>query len=132
MSAAISVLIIEDDVLVGAVLRRAFHALGCAVRFLSDPRQVEAELEAHSPALIVSDLTMPGVSGVEVLSIAKRRCPTSVRCLMSGSLEALMAEDLPRIEPCVLLSKPFRLEELEALLRMASPRHLEVRSASAS
>lgn len=132
MTPLISVLIVEDDVLVGAVLKRAFRALGCSVRLLNDPRQVEAELETHSPSLIVSDLTMPGVSGVDVLSSAKTRWPETVRCLMSGSLDALMADDLPRIEPCVLLSKPFRLEELERLVRMVMARHLEVRSASAS
>jgi two-component system response regulator PrrA len=125
-------LIIEDDVLVGATLKRAFRALGCTARLLNDPRQLEGELEAHPPALIVSDLTMPGLSGIDVLSSAKRQLQASVRCLLSGSLEALTAEDVSRIEPCVLLAKPFRLDELEALIRMATALHLEVRSASAS
>ena len=75
---------------------------------------------------------MPGLSGVEVLSGAKSQSPASVRCLLSGALDSLTADDVSRIEPCVLLAKPFRLEEMEALVRMATALHLDVRSASVS
>ena len=44
MTPRISVLIVEDDVLLGTLLKRVFRAFGCVPHLLSDARQVAAEL----------------------------------------------------------------------------------------
>lgn len=117
MTESISVLIVEDEPLVGHTLLRQFTKLGCDGHLVRDPFEAAAAIDAHRPVLIVCDLNMPGRSGVEVLSDARQRYPNVKRCLVSGSLFDLRDSDLPRILPCVILGKPFRTEDLRDLLR---------------
>ncbi len=121
MTESITVVIVEDEPLVGHTLVRQFSKLGCHGHLVRDPLQAAAVMEATHPALIISDLNMPGLSGVDVLSAAKERYPNVKRCLVSGSLHDLQACDLPRIQPCVILAKPFRTEDLRDLLAALVP-----------
>lgn len=121
MTESITVVIVEDEPLVGHTLVRHFSKLGCRGHLVSDPLLAAAALEADHPALIISDLNMPGLSGIDVLSAAKERHPNVKRCLVSGSLHDLKASDLPRIQPCVILAKPFRPEDLRDLIAALEP-----------
>ena len=121
MTESITVVIVEDEPLVGHTLVRQFTKLGCRGHLVRDPLLAAAALEADHPALIISDLNMPGLSGVDVLSAAKERYPNVKRCLVSGSLHDLKACDLPRIQPCVILAKPFRTEDLRDLISALGP-----------
>ncbi|MDP2275117.1 MAG: response regulator [Archangium sp.] len=114
-------MIVEDEPLVGHSLLRQFDKLGCHGHLVRDPLLAAAALEAAHPALIISDLNMPGLSGVDVLSAARERHPNVKRCLVSGSLHDLKASDLPRIQPCVILAKPFRLDDLRRLISTLEP-----------
>lgn len=121
MTETITVLIVEDEPLVGHTLLRQFDRLGCHGHLVRDPLLAAAALESAHPALIISDLNMPGLSGIDVLSAAKERHPNVKRCLVSGSLHDLKASDLPRIQPCVILAKPFRTEDLRRLISALEP-----------
>lgn len=112
----VSVVIIEDDFLVAAAIGRVLRASGADCRFVFDPREAERVLEEIRPALLICDLQMPERSGVEVLASAKNRFPTVRRCLVSGALDLLRQEDFARIQPCVMLCKPWKNDELKSLL----------------
>ena len=126
MTQSITIVVVEDDPSVGHTLVRQLDRLGYRGHLVRDPLQAPAALEAEHPALIVSDLNMPECSGVDVLFAARERYPNLKRCLISGSLQDLQACDLPRILPCVILSKPLRLDDLRQLLRECELPCLEV------
>ena len=119
----VAVLIVDDEPLVASALQRAFKRLGLTSRLLADPSLTEAVIREERPALVISDLWMPGRSGLEVLASVRRLFPGIRRCLLSGSLFDLRRQDLAQVEPCVLLGKPWTLNELrelvEAELRVA-------------
>lgn len=110
------VVIIEDDPMVGRALQRELRRLGTASRLVLDSALAEAALADERPALLISDLRMPGRDGIEVLSMARRHFPSVRRCLLSGTIGALRETDLALIEPCVLLRKPWRTADLLLLI----------------
>lgn len=68
-------LIVDDDAMLRTSLAAIFTQFGYAVRTAADGFEGLAEIRAQRPALLLSDLYMPGMSGFEFLSVVRRRFP---------------------------------------------------------
>jgi CheY-like chemotaxis protein len=71
---------------------------------------------------MVLDLTMPGLSGLDTLRLARRRRPDLKVLLASGYADMSRFEG--NLGQDVLLKKPFKLETLAEAVRMALQRVL--------
>jgi len=116
------VLIVEDDTVLRSTLERTFSRRGMAVRVESDGRAALAGWAAAPPDVVVLDLSLPGMDGLEVLAAARRRgLDTPVLLLTArgtvgdrvAGLNAGADDYLP---------KPFDLDELEARVRALTRR----------
>lgn len=106
----------EDEEPLARALERWLKRQGAQVRVVLDPGHVETALREFDPTHVVSDLHMPGVSGITVLEQALKFAPGAVRCLLSGSLETLTPERLIAVNPVLLISKPWDDAKLAVLL----------------
>lgn len=96
-------LVVEDDPSVRAVVARQLIRLGWAVRALPSAEAALAWIgesaDAEQPRLVVSDVDMPGLSGLELAAILRRDHPTLGVLLLSGraapGLTALALPALP-------------------------------------
>jgi DNA-binding response OmpR family regulator len=61
-----SVLVVDDDATVSDVVRRYLEQAGCAVRLAGDGASGLAAVDAERPDLVVLDIMMPGIDGLEV------------------------------------------------------------------
>jgi two-component system KDP operon response regulator KdpE len=122
------ILVVDDEEQILRALRRALAARGYEVETAADGEEALAEVEAAMPDLVVLDLNLPGIDGMEVCR--RLRTWTSVPILIlsvredeAGKVEAL---DLGADD---YLTKPFGVEELlarvRALLRRAHPMEAE-------
>jgi CheY-like chemotaxis protein len=68
-------LIVEDDPAVRACLEQAFTDLGYNVVTAQDGLSALAAIRDQVPDILLTDLTMPGMSGFELLSVVSRRFP---------------------------------------------------------
>ncbi|MBL8910522.1 MAG: response regulator [Archangium sp.] len=84
---------------------------------LDDPTEVEATVAANEVSAIICDKRMPIRSGVDVLLAIKQRFPEIARCLLTGSLSELTQDEVERLGPCVLISKPWTQHDLTTLIR---------------
>src|SRR5262245_51193360 len=78
------VLVVDDEALLTRALCESlndsgFDAIGC-----SDPREAIARVRAGGIALLLADLSMPGMSGVDLLQAAAEVDPTVVGIVMTG------------------------------------------------
>ena len=74
---------------------------------------------------IVTDLTMPRLTGVQLLQRLHREGPSLPSVIITGFSRELPETELATLPPCVVLQKPFTGDELVAalaqLLRPANP-----------
>jgi CheY-like chemotaxis protein len=83
--APIDVVIAEDNPLLRNVLAEILRELGYSVRTAPDGLRALVEIRNESPAILISDLNMPRMSGFELLSVVRRRYPKIRVIAMSAS-----------------------------------------------
>jgi two-component system response regulator TctD len=111
------VLLVEDDPSMRAALERSLSRRGLAIVACGDGREALALWRSGSPDVVVLDLTLPGLDGLEVLAAGRAdglATPVLIltarghrRCRVLGLNTG--ADDY--------LPKPFDLDELEARVR---------------
>jgi DNA-binding response OmpR family regulator len=69
------VLVVDDDPTVSDVVRRYLEQDGCEVRLAADGADGLAAIAAQCPDLVVLDLMMPGIDGLEVCRRVRRQLP---------------------------------------------------------
>ena len=67
MTTGARVLIVDDDAPARRLLQVRLRALGCEVALAADGEEALAEIKKHEPALMLLDLQMPKMGGIEVL-----------------------------------------------------------------
>ncbi len=81
-----TILFVDDDIHLVSALQRSFHKTYHVELALSASDALEALAEAPY-AVVVSDLQMPGMNGIELLSRVKELSPETVRILLTGQAE---------------------------------------------
>ena len=66
---------VDDDPTVSDVVRRYLEQAGCEVQLAADGADGLAAVAAHRPDLVVLDLMMPGIDGLEVCRRLRRQLP---------------------------------------------------------
>jgi signal transduction histidine kinase len=121
------ILIIDDDVAVLEGLTEFLEDEGYEVHRTQDARDALALFRAVNPELVMTDLRMPGISGIEVIKeIRKIDQDTPVIVLTGyGSLES--AIDAMHLKVFDFLKKPYDLSTLKAALDRARKNHAAAR-----
>jgi two-component system OmpR family response regulator len=114
---AMRILIIEDDAAIADAICAALTQAGHAVDRLASGRQADAALRDHPYDLVVLDLGLPDVDGIELLRRLRARAdavPVLVATAREELEERVRALDLGADD---YLVKPFALREFEARAR---------------
>jgi len=118
------VLVVDDDARIVAALKRALHYEGCSVDVALDGPAALASAASRPPDLVLLDLMLPGIDGVEVCR--RLRAADDVPILMLTARDAT-AERVRGLDSGAddYVVKPFAYEELmarvRALLRRRGP-----------
>ena len=76
-----------------------------------------ARLETEAPEMILADLMMPNMSGLDFLTEVKRMLPHAEIAIMTGHGSIESAVQAMRLGAYDYITKPFRIEELKLLLQ---------------
>ncbi|OHV12916.1 response regulator [Kushneria phosphatilytica] len=110
------VLFIEDDPLLGDGVETALRREGYTVEWLTDGQQAMTALETDDFSVVILDLGLPGMDGMEVLRRLRRQRSVPVLILTArDSVEDRVAGLDAGADDYVL--KPFELDELIARMR---------------
>jgi CheY-like chemotaxis protein len=83
------ILIVEDDLRLRDVGKLLLESQGYEVHVAGDGFEALLALKRALPDIIVSDLSMPNMSGFELLSVVRRRFPTIPVIVISGEFSEL-------------------------------------------
>ena len=112
--------IVDDDQSIRFVLEKALAREELAVRSFSSPRDVLAALDDHQvPQVLVSDIRMPGGSGIELLAAVKERLPGLPVIVMTAYSDLDSAVSAFQGGAFEYLPKPFDLPNAVELIRRA-------------
>ncbi|MEN9417569.1 MAG: nitrogen regulation protein [Pseudomonadota bacterium] len=112
--------IVDDDQSIRFVLERALAREHLAVRSFVNPREVLAALEeGDSPQVLVSDIRMPGGSGLELLARVKAKLPALPVIVMTAFSDLDSAVSAFQGGAFEYLAKPFDVPKAVELIRRA-------------
>ena len=115
MTPTTDILIIEDDAIMREALAEWLEGAGYGVRKAADGSAGLAALRLAAPALVVTDIRMPGTSGAMVIAELKQRYPEIPVIAISGlfnSGHGLDADAAIALGAARALAKPFKRGEL--------------------
>ena len=119
ISAQTQVLLIDDDPHLRQALSQTLDLAGLKVASLGDAREVAARLPADWPGVVVSDIRMPGIDGLELLQ-QLRSCDSDLPViLITGHGDIQLAVQAMRAGAYDFLEKPFPSEALLDSVRRA-------------
>ncbi len=106
--------VVDDEQIVGQVTRLSLERLGYRTLVFNSPdRCLEAlQQDAHGCVVLLTDQTMPGMTGLELSSKVRRFAPDMPIVIMSGYFSKISPAALEDLGNVALLAKPFTLAEL--------------------
>ena len=107
--------IADDDPTMRAALREALSGLGHNVNLFPNGEEAEAHLRQSDTDLVVSDVRMPGLSGLDLL----KRFPQIPFILISGHATVSEAVEAMKMGAYDFIVKPFSHRELLAVVEAA-------------
>ncbi|MDL5032108.1 nitrogen regulation protein NR(I) [Pelomonas sp. APW6] len=119
-----SIWIVDDDHSIRFVLEKALAREGLPVRCFSNTRDLLAALEEDSPQVLVSDIRMPGGSGLDLLAKVKERHPGLPVIIMTAYSDLDSAVSAFQGGAFEYLPKPFDLSRAVELIRRAQEESL--------
>ena len=111
--------IVDDDQSIRFVLEKALAREDLPVRSFTNPRDVLAALEDDEPQVLVSDIRMPGGSGIDLLSKVKARFPGLPVIIMTAYSDLDSVVSAFQGGAFEYLPKPFDLPKAVELIRRA-------------
>jgi two-component system nitrogen regulation response regulator GlnG len=120
-----NVWIVDDDRSIRWVLEKAMQADGITVRAFEDGNSVIDELENSRPDVLVSDIRMPGIDGLQLMSEIKQIAPKLPIIIMTAYSDLDSAVSVYEGGAFEYLPKPFDVDEAVELVRRAIVHHQE-------
>ena len=114
---SISILIVDDDINYRAILFDYLKSDGYDVVSVGSAEEAINRLEKDFFNIIISDLKLPGKSGIDLLNIVKSRSKDAEMIILTafGSVDSAVAA--LKIGACDYLVKPLSLEELSITIK---------------
>jgi CheY-like chemotaxis protein len=115
-NASITVLVADDNDVAQRLCRRVLEKAGYKVLIAADGLQAVEIAMNQRPAMILMDVAMPGIDGIEAMKRIKAEIPTQPIVIASAHSMASDRERFLAAGADDILSKPFRLADLVAVV----------------
>lgn len=110
-----NIIIVDDDPAMLTFLQSALENAGHTTTHSDNGLDaLETIKEKNNFDLLLTDIIMPGMDGIELVHAARRVCPTMKYMFMTGFSAVALGDKNPEKEDSKILSKPFHLNDLLA------------------
>ncbi|MDP9032203.1 MAG: sigma-54-dependent Fis family transcriptional regulator, partial [Pseudomonadota bacterium] len=114
-----AVIVVDDEASIRTAVEQWLSLSGFEVQLFSRAEECLAQLPRDFPGVILSDVRMPGLNGLELLAEVQRRDADLPLILLTGHGDVPMAVEAMRDGAYDFLEKPFSPEALLSSLRRA-------------
>ena len=120
-----TILVVDDDPQVRKLCRTALEAFGYSVKEAGEGKEALATVKHDAVDLILLDLCMPDMDGIEFLKALRTELPQSKVITMSGFMGGVMLPAAKHLGGAASIAKPVSPDSLVSLvdevLAKASP-----------
>ena len=106
------VLVVDDDPAVLELVERTLERAGIACETLSDAQKALSLLRDQRFAVVLTDIRMPGISGIELYRRVRHLCPDTHFIVITGLADTQIAIEALKAGFFDYLMKPLNLDEL--------------------
>jgi CheY-like chemotaxis protein len=82
--AAAQVFVVDDEPVIASTLAAILQMNGFSAKFFTSPLEALAAARSKAPDLLISDVTMPGISGIDLAMKMRAQYPNCKILLFSG------------------------------------------------
>ncbi len=120
MENKVQVLILDDEPIVGKRLVPALAKIGCAVESFEDPKKALQRIEEKTFDIVVTDIRMDDIDGIEILEKVKERSDHTKVIMITGYATVEVAREALGKGAFDFIAKPFKPNDLrEVIVRAA-------------
>ncbi len=121
------ILVVDDELSLREFLQIFFEKEGYHVEKAENAKVAFQKLQTHSYDLVITDLKMPGASGIEVLRYAKEKNPDAAVVLITAYATPESLKEALDLGVTDYVNKPFRVEDLKHVVHSALEKQTLVR-----
>lgn len=129
MTEKLNILVVDDDESIRNVFRRALLHKGWNVETAKNGEESLTYLERQKYQIVLLDVKMPKLNGLEVLKIIKRNYSETEVIMVTGHGSARMVQESLQLGAYDYLSKPVNINDLQDLVERVS-KHIKSTSDS--
>lgn len=113
------ILVVDDEPSLRDVLNIMLKKAGYATSTAADGEEALAQVNKEIYDLVITDLKMPGMGGMEVLKAVKSTSPETVVLVVTAFGSAESAVEAMKLGAYDYLTKPFQIDEVQLIIRNA-------------
>ena len=119
------VLAIDDELSMRDLLKIILKKEGLEPDVAGTKEEVERLLKKHDYQLVISDVKMPGFSGIDVLRMVRQKSEDTRIILITAYASTETAIEAMKLGAFDYITKPFKVDEMKVLIRSALQREKE-------
>lgn len=120
MEKKFEIMVLDDEAIVGARLKPSLEKAGYTVESYTDSREALNRLREKSFDIIVTDLKMADVDGMQIHRFAKEQSPETVVIIITGFATVETAREALQSGVYDFIAKPFKISHLRDVIRKAA------------
>lgn len=119
MGKSLDILILDDEPIVGKRLKPALQRDGHQVEVFIDPKGAVERLEKKSFDIVVTDIRMDELDGIQVLETVTAKSPGTKVIMITGYATLELARESLAKGAFDFIAKPFKLGEIRGTIQKA-------------
>jgi len=120
MGSKLEIMVIDDEEIVGTRLKPSLEKEGYVVETFTDSKLARGRLEEHRFDIVVTDLKMAEVDGMELFTFVKEKWPDTAVIIISGFVTVDLTRAALQAGVEDVIPKPFRITQLKEVIDKAA------------
>jgi CheY-like chemotaxis protein len=115
-NSTVTIFVVDDEPMLLDLAATILQPMGYNVRTYRDPQKALKEYSKVRPLLLVTDYSMEGMNGLELLHECRQINPAQKVLLLSGTVDETIYANEPD-KPDMYLAKPYKIRDLVEALK---------------
>jgi two-component system, NtrC family, response regulator PilR len=113
------ILVVDDELSMREFLSILLEGEGYQVEIAESAEEALRRMDGELYEMVISDVSMPGLGGIELLARIKAQAPETAVLLITAYTTAEQAVEAMKLGAYDYIAKPFKVEEVKVLVRNA-------------